>query len=92
MPILAENKDRYPRDWKQIREKILAECANRCEGCGAVNYSIRDGKRIVLTIAHLDHVPEHCERENLKALCQRCHNRHDVAHRAETKRRRKGNE
>ena len=28
---------------------------------------------IVLTIAHLDHVPENCEPANLRALCQRCH-------------------
>jgi putative hemolysin len=34
--------------------------------------------RIVLTVAHLDHQPENCEPENLKALCQRCHNRYDA--------------
>lgn len=32
---------------------------------------------IVLTVAHLDHQPENCKLENLRALCQRCHNRHD---------------
>lgn len=41
---------------------------------------------IVLTIAHLDHVPENCEPTNLKALCQRCHLRYDAAHHAETAR------
>lgn len=34
--------------------------------------------RIVLTIAHLDHVPEHCEPENLRAWCQRCHLHYDL--------------
>jgi len=34
--------------------------------------------RIVLTVAHLDHQPENCANENLKALCQRCHNRLDA--------------
>jgi 5-methylcytosine-specific restriction endonuclease McrA len=34
--------------------------------------------RIVLTVAHLDHTPENCSPENLKALCQRCHNRYDA--------------
>lgn len=29
--------------------------------------------RIVLTVAHLDHQPENCAPENLRALCQRCH-------------------
>jgi len=36
--------------------------------------------RIVLTVAHLDHRPENCADENLKAMCQRCHLRYDVAH------------
>lgn len=37
--------------------------------------------RIVLTVAHLDHQPENCDPSNLKALCQRCHNRYDRPHR-----------
>lgn len=36
--------------------------------------------RIVLTVAHLDHQPENCAPENLKAMCQRCHLRYDSAH------------
>lgn len=38
--------------------------------------------RIVLTVAHLDHVPEHCDLDNLRALCQRCHNVYDRPARA----------
>lgn len=38
--------------------------------------------RIVLTIAHLDHVPENCDPANLQALCQQCHNRLDAQMRA----------
>lgn len=34
--------------------------------------------RIVLTIAHLNHQPEDCRPENLRAWCQRCHNRYDM--------------
>jgi 5-methylcytosine-specific restriction endonuclease McrA len=41
--------------------------------------------RIVLTIAHLDHVPEHCALENLEALCQRCHLAHDLKHHLQTR-------
>ena len=40
--------------------------------------------RIVLTVAHLDHMPEHNDPTNLRALCQRCHNRHDAPHRRQT--------
>jgi len=35
---------------------------------------------IVLTIAHLDHRPENCADDNLRALCQRHHLAHDHAH------------
>ncbi len=38
--------------------------------------------KIVLTVAHLDHNPANNNDGNLKALCQRCHNKHDGAHRA----------
>lgn len=38
--------------------------------------------RIVLTVAHLDHTPENCGDENLKALCQRCHLAYDAKHHA----------
>jgi len=34
--------------------------------------------RIVLTVAHLDHTPENCDPENLRALCQRCHLAYDA--------------
>ena len=35
---------------------------------------------IVLTVAHLDHQPEHCDPDNLRALCQRHHLAHDHEH------------
>jgi 5-methylcytosine-specific restriction endonuclease McrA len=39
---------------------------------------------IVLTIAHLDHTPENCADDNLRALCQRCHLAYDVEHHKHT--------
>jgi hypothetical protein len=42
--------------------------------------------KVVLTVAHLDHTPENCQPSNLKAMCQRCHLRYDVAHHARTRR------
>jgi hypothetical protein len=38
--------------------------------------------KIILTIAHLDHIPENCGDDNLKALCQKCHNGFDAYERA----------
>jgi ribosomal protein S14 len=110
MPIKPENLNRYPANWRQVREKILARAGNRCERCGLPNgvigyrekggafmplarkgfrvdyiQSLHPDKRvfqIVLTVAHLDHVPENCKPKNLKALCQKCHLRHDAAQHA----------
>lgn len=42
--------------------------------------------KIVLTVAHMDHIPENCEASNLKALCQKCHNNYDKDHRKKTRR------
>ena len=121
MPIKPENRARYPRDWKQIRQRIMARAGSGCEhpGCNAKHYDYgyrQDGRWIriggpcdtfaearqraaeehfarfgdevgdvkiiviVLTIAHLDHVPENCSDENLRALCQRHHRAHDHDH------------
>ena len=41
--------------------------------------------KVVLTIAHIDHDIKNNSFWNLKALCQRCHNRHDVVHRKKNK-------
>lgn len=115
MPIKAENKGRYPKDWKQIRERILERAGHKCERCGVPNYVYRivgtdeysanedaayllaapgaKVTRIVLTIMHLDHVPEHCDDTNLQAACQKCHLAYDHDHHqhnaAETRRGRK---
>lgn len=41
-------------------------------------------KKVVLTTAHLNHTPEDCSDENLRAMCQGCHLWYDRAHHAET--------
>ena len=95
MPIRPENKARYPKDWKQIADGIRARAEGQCECQGECG--LHPGKRceelhlqpakwangrVVLTVAHLDHTPENCDPSNLKAMCQRCHNRYDRDHRA----------
>ena len=124
MPIKPENRNRYPANWKEIREAILTRAGNCCEQCKVPNgkriargagpfagtfqadtaevfdaetgeyiasvrmseYQIKNMVTIVLTIAHLDHQPENCAPENLRALCQMHHLRHDAAHHAESAR------
>lgn len=92
MPIRPENKARYPKDWKAISLAVREAAGNRCEGspdfpdCRAVNGDAHPetGSKVVLTVAHLDHTPENCERVNLKAMCQRCHLNYDAEHHAKT--------
>jgi hypothetical protein len=43
------------------------------------------GSLVILTVAHLDHTPEHCDDSNLRAMCQRCHLRYDADHHRETR-------
>jgi hypothetical protein len=94
VPIRPENRARYPKDWA-LRSRFVrfVRARNRCEWCGAANYQPHPltGSRVVLTTAHVyDHRPEAASLLNLAALCQRCHNRHDRQHRAETRRARGG--
>ena len=94
MPIRPENRHRYPADWNDIRDQILLRAGFRCEGsprfpwCRAADGERHPvtGSRVVLTIAHLDHTPENCAPENLRAWCQRCHLVYDAPHHAETRR------
>ena len=38
MPIKPENKKLYPKNWKEIRQKILERANNKCEFCGVENH------------------------------------------------------
>ncbi|WP_341909620.1 hypothetical protein [Ferrovibrio terrae] len=65
------------------------DCSGRMPARGTEAWCYRDGHRpmhlrivqIIITVAHLDHQPENCDPENLRAWCQRCHNLYDQAHR-----------
>ena len=50
-----------------------------CAGGGEIKLIM-----IVLTIAHLDHTPENCADDNLRAWCQRHHLAYDAAHHKQT--------
>ncbi len=94
MPIRPEMKARYPKNWPSISREVRDRAGNRCEGspaypgCAAVNGEAHPvtGSRVVLTVAHLNHIPEDCgepgDRPNLKAMCQRCHLTYDAKHHA----------
>ncbi|MEU6217231.1 hypothetical protein ABZ845_06860 [Streptomyces sp. NPDC047022] len=92
MPIRPEMRTRYPRDWPQISHRIRferaggrCECDGRCgrrhgSRCTAVNGEPHPatGTRVVLSVAHLDDIPEHCDDDNLAAMCAPCHLAYDA--------------
>jgi 5-methylcytosine-specific restriction endonuclease McrA len=92
MPIRPENRARYPADWPEISRSIRFDralgrcecdgrcghdCAPRCLAIHGEHHPIT-GAVVVLTVAHLDHQPEHNDPANLIAACQRCHNSYDA--------------
>jgi hypothetical protein len=94
MPIKPENRARYPANWKSIVAQVRERSGNRCEGsprwpeCRAENGEPHPetGSKVVLTTAHLDHVPENCDLSNLRHWCQRCHLVYDAEHHAQNAR------
>ena len=65
-------RGRYPAGWKAIARAVKEEAGWKCERCG--KQCRRPGEpfdthRNTLTVAHLDHTPENCARENLMAMC-----------------------
>lgn len=94
--------DDWPEFSDQIRfDRAQGRC--ECEGeCGmpghvaiggrCENYhrelSVYTGSTVVLTVAHLNHVPEQRGEDEVKAMCQGCHLWYDREHHAETRRNR----
>jgi hypothetical protein len=104
MPV---DRSRYPSNWRKVSLTIRRVAGWRCEWCkienGAPLPGGREG-RVVLTVAHLGtpyadgrpgdkHDKHDIRRENLAALCARCHLRYDldehIQHARETRQRKK---
>lgn len=86
------DRSRYPADWDAIARRVKDEAGWWCEGCG--KQCRRPGEpfdthRRTLTVAHLDHDPTNCRRDNLADICAKCHLRYDAGHHAETRKARK---
>lgn len=71
--------------WSEADSDIIMADFRRCLAFNGTPHPITESK-VVLTVAHLDHTPEHCEDDNLRAMCQRCHLRYDAEHHAQTRR------
>lgn len=83
----------YPRSWEKVSLMIRRIAGWQCEWCGIANGTPRPGRRpVVLTVAHLGaprptgegwvagdkHDKHDIRRENLAALCERCHLGYDL--------------
>ena len=93
-----KNWDAVSHEVRFVRAGGRCECNGECGMPGHIAAGGRcqnrhgspsvygSGKTVVLTTAHLDHTPENCERENLKAMCQGCHLWYYRDHHSETAR------
>lgn len=99
MPIRDSEKARYPSDWPAISKRIKERAGWRCECLGECGRGTHDdrcpnqhnqpaygtGSKVILTTAHLNHTPEDCQDDNLRAMCQGCHLHYDKDHHAATR-------
>lgn len=95
MPIRPELRHLYGPAWKEkVRPKIVDRAGGRCEACGARGGDLvlnRHGWtwRVVLTVAHLNHMSGDDRDENLRCWCARCHLVYDTAYHRLTRSQRK---
>lgn len=83
----------YPSNWRDLALAIKEKAKWTCQGCQRIcrkpgetqaEFWVRLGKtddkigRYTLTVAHLNHAPDDCSPDNLKALCSACHCRYDM--------------
>lgn len=73
------NRADYPIDWESLSRRVKDEQGWQCLWCSATHGMLHPltGSKVVLTTAHIDHNNTNNARENLAALCQRCHLKHD---------------
>ncbi len=86
MPI---KYSQYHPKWTLISRLIrFIRAGNCCEWCEAVNYEPhpRTKSKVVLTVAHIDHNKDNNRFNNLAALCQACHLKHDIKQHVDNRR------
>jgi hypothetical protein len=86
MPIKRDRRHLYgpPKVWDAIARSVKDAAHWMCKNCGATHGMPHptNGKRTVVTVAHLDHNETNCALSNLRSLCAPCHLAYDAAHHA----------
>ena len=65
-------RELYPDNWNEIALAVKEEAAWACTECG-IEHQADGTSGSILTVHHIDRDPGNCSRENLVALCARCH-------------------
>ena len=74
--------DQCGRECRRPGQKFLEFIFPYLETGRCCQDDLNHPQRFTLTVAHLNHRPGDCRRENLKALCSSCHCRYDSKYRA----------
>lgn len=85
-------RELYPDNWEEIAWGVKEAVNWTCQECGKRcrrPYEPFDTHKRTLTVAHLDHTPQNCEPDNLKALCAPCHLRNDAPRKGQDRRRKR---
>ena len=74
---------RYPSNWDEIARACKDAAGWKCQDCGM--QCRRPGEpfdthKRTMSVMHLDHNPQNCASENLRAACSKCHLRYDLKH------------
>lgn len=64
-------RELYPDNWDEIARAVKEEAGWRCQRCWRAHDKSRPDA--ILTVHHLDRNPSNCKKDNLIALCARCH-------------------
>lgn len=74
MPIRAEMRDKYPDNWKEIRQGILEEAGYKCEECGIPDHAVgyRDAEGNFIPAAGNYYIELDCAREMVKHYNEWC--------------------
>jgi hypothetical protein len=80
----------YPRNWRKVSRTLRRVVGERCEWCGRGKGELHpDGKLVTISVHHVGaayadgtpgdpHDKHDLRRENLVALCDRCHFQADL--------------
>lgn len=67
---MTHHRGEYPPDWNEIAQAVKDEAGWKCEHC---HHPHEPETGHTLTVHHLNGDKANCSRQNLVALCQKCH-------------------